>query len=333
MQAIGRIVEEVADSTATVLIRGESGVGKDLVARAIVAASRRPDQPFVKVNCAALPAELLESELFGHERGAFTGAYQRKLGKFEFAQQGTLFLDEIGEMPPPLQAKLLHVLQDREFFRVGGRELIQAETRIIASTNRDLEAALQGGQFREDLYYRLNVVELHVPRLRERASEIPALVAHFVAKFSAGAERRSEIPPPMLELLTRYPWPGNVRELENVVRRLVMLGHVEQVHADIVSTLTGARAGARPAPAEPAALPDPPPPAGDLGLREIGRLAACAAEKQALSDVLNRVHWSRKEAARVLKVSYKTLLVKIAEYRLDEGRRRRAAAPATLETR
>jgi two-component system, NtrC family, response regulator AtoC len=338
MQAIGRIVEEVADSTATVLIRGESGVGKDLIARAIVAASQRPEQPFVKVNCAALPAELLESELFGHERGAFTGAYQRKLGKFEYAQNGTLFLDEIGEMPPPLQAKLLHVLQDREFFRVGGRELIQAETRIIASTNRDLEAALQGGQFREDLYYRLNVVELYVPRLRERAGEIPALVAHFLAKFSAEADRRIEMPPAMLDLFTRYHWPGNVRELENVVRRLVMLGHVETVHADIVSRLAGSRTSSRPAPSDPD-IPtpgpsvSPVPPSGNLGLREIGRLAACAAEKQALTDVLNRVRWNRKEAARILKVSYKTLLLKIGEFGLDEGKRRRAAPPVTLETR
>jgi transcriptional regulator with GAF, ATPase, and Fis domain len=331
MQSIGRIVEEVADSSATVLIRGESGVGKDLVARAIVAASRRPEQPFVKVNCAALPAELLESELFGHERGAFTGAYQRKLGKFEFAQQGTLFLDEIGELPPPLQAKLLHVLQDRQFFRVGGRELIQAESRIIASTNRDLEAAMRGGQFREDLYYRLNVVELHVPRLRERAGEIPALVEHFLAKFSAAGDRRVEIPATLLDLFVRYPWPGNVRELENVVRRLVMLGHVETVYADIVGTLTGAREGSRPVEALPPA-PPPAPSAPQLGLREIGRLAACAAEKQALSDVLHQVRWNRKAAARILKVSYKTLLLKIGEYGLDESRRRRLAPAAIPQT-
>jgi transcriptional regulator with GAF, ATPase, and Fis domain len=335
MRAIQRIVDEVADCSATVLIRGESGVGKDLVARAIVSASRRPDQPFVKVNCAALPAELLESELFGHERGAFTGAYQRKLGKFEFAQHGTLFLDEIGELPLPLQAKLLHVLQDREFFRIGGRELVRADTRIIASTNRDLEAALRAGQFREDLYYRLNVVELHVPPLRERAEEIPALVAHFLARFSAEGGRRVEIAPAVLELFTGYHWPGNVRELENLVRRLVMLGHVGPVYDDVVNTLTGARpAAAAPGPPAPpasaAAAPAAPP--GGLGLRDIGRHAGLEAEKKALVEVLQRVRWNRKEAARVLKVSYKTLLVKIGAYDLDERRaRRRAGAgpPAT----
>jgi transcriptional regulator with GAF, ATPase, and Fis domain len=332
LRAVQVIIEEVADCSATVLIRGESGVGKDLVARAIVSASRRPDQPFVKVNCAALPAELLESELFGHERGAFTGAYQRKLGKFEFAQHGTLFLDEIGELPLPLQAKLLHVLQDREFFRIGGRELVQADTRIVASTNRDLEAALRAGQFREDLYYRLNVVELHVPPLRERVDEIPALVAHFLAKFSAQGGRRVEISPATLDLFTRYHWPGNVRELENLVRRLVMLGHVAPVYDDIVSTLTAGR----PAPAGPVLEVTPAPgqaPAvfpAELGLREIGRHAAVAAEKKALSDVLQRVRWNRKEAARALKVSYKTLLVKIAEYGLDDRPARRAASAANL---
>jgi transcriptional regulator with GAF, ATPase, and Fis domain len=196
MRAIHCIVQEVADSSATVLIRGESGVGKDLVARAIVSASQRPQQPFVKVNCAALPAELLESELFGHERGAFTGAYQRKHGKFEFAQHGTLFLDEIGELPLALQAKLLHVLQDREFFRVGGRELIEVDTRVLASTNRDLKAALRDGQFRDDLYYRLNVVQLWVPPLRDRHEEIPSLAAHFASQFGEPSGRRVEIARP-----------------------------------------------------------------------------------------------------------------------------------------
>jgi transcriptional regulator with GAF, ATPase, and Fis domain len=326
MRAIHRIIEEVADSTATVLIRGESGVGKDLVARAIVRASTRPEQPFVKANCTALPAELLESELFGHERGAFTGAYQRKLGKFEFAQHGTLFLDEIGELPLPLQAKLLHVLQDREFFRLGGRELIQADTRIIASTSRDLETARGQGQFREDLYYRLNVVELHVPPLRERPEEIPALAAHFVARLGEQGGRRAEIPPRMLDLFTHYHWPGNVRELENLVRRVVMLGHVPRVYDDVVDALTRSRTAPATSPTGARPPASPPP---DRGLREIGRHAAGEAEKRALGEVLHRVRWNRKEAARVLKVSYKTLLLKIAEFGLDDRRSRRRAA-ATL---
>jgi transcriptional regulator with PAS, ATPase and Fis domain len=341
MRAIRRIIEEIADSSATVLVRGESGVGKDLIARAIPGASRRPEQPFVKVNCAALPSELLESELFGHEKGAFTGAYQRKQGKFEFAQHGTLFLDEIGELPLPLQAKLLHVLQDREFFRIGGRELIQADTRIIASTNRDLQAALRLGQFREDLFYRLNVVEIHVPPLRDRREEIPALVEHFLTKFAEEGGRRVEVAAPMMKLFVEYHWPGNVRELENLIRRLVVLGHVNRVHEEIVSTLSGAHA--RPAAVwngverrEPSANGHAAAHATNgngagaagsadvLGLRQIARRAAFEAEKKAVAEVLHRVRWNRKQAARVLKISYKTMLLKIAECGLDDraGRQR-----------
>jgi transcriptional regulator with GAF, ATPase, and Fis domain len=341
MRAIRRIIEEIADSSATVLVRGESGVGKDLIARAIPGASRRPEQPFVKVNCAALPSELLESELFGHEKGAFTGAYQRKQGKFEFAQHGTLFLDEIGELPLPLQAKLLHVLQDREFFRIGGRELIQADTRIIASTNRDLQSALRLGQFREDLFYRLNVVEIHVPPLRDRREEIPALVEHFLTKFAEEGGRRVEVAPPMMKLFIEYHWPGNVRELENLVRRLVVLGHVARVHEEIVSTLSGAHG--RPAPVsverrEPVVNGNghhghPPTPAASadaLGLRQIARRAAFEAEKKAVAEVLHRVRWNRKQAARVLKISYKTMLLKIAECGLDDRGGRRAAEKGEL---
>jgi transcriptional regulator with GAF, ATPase, and Fis domain len=337
MRAIRRIIEEIADSSATVLVRGESGVGKDLIARAIPGASRRPEQPFVKVNCAALPSELLESELFGHEKGAFTGAYQRKQGKFEFAQHGSLFLDEIGELPLPLQAKLLHVLQDREFFRIGGRELIQADTRIIASTNRDLQAALRLGQFREDLFYRLNVVEIHVPPLRERREEIPALVEHFLTKFAEEGGRRVEVAPPMMKLFIEYHWPGNVRELENLVRRLVVLGHVARVHEEIVGTLSGAHGRPAPAPVgverrEPGVngqghnghAPTPAASADALGLRQIARRAAFEAEKKAVAEVLHRVRWNRKQAARVLKISYKTMLLKIAECGLDDRPGRRA---------
>jgi len=335
MRAIRRIIEEIADSSATVLVRGESGVGKDLIARAIPGASRRPEQPFVKVNCAALPSELLESELFGHEKGAFTGAYQRKQGKFEFAQHGTLFLDEIGELPLSLQAKLLHVLQDREFFRIGGRELIQADTRILASTNRDLQAALRLGQFREDLFYRLNVVEIHVPALRERREEIPALIEHFLTKFAEEGGRRVEVAEPMMKLFIEYHWPGNVRELENLIRRLVVLGHVNRVHEEIITTLSGAHA--RPAAVwngverrEPGANGHPAGvqatnghggsavPADALGLRQIARRAAFEAEKKAVAEVLHRVRWNRKQAARVLKISYKTMLLKIAECGLDD---------------
>src|SRR5258705_641762 len=193
MRAIGSIIESIADTDTTVLIRGESGVGKDLIARAVHRASTRRDEPFVKVNCAAIPHELLESELFGHEKGAFTGAHRRKPGQFEYANKGTLFLDEIAEFPLALQAKLLHVLQDFRFSRVGGHGLIKVDARVIAATNRDLEAAMTRGQFREDLYYRLNVVEIRVPPLRERRDEIPVLAADFLAKFNAQYGRKKQL--------------------------------------------------------------------------------------------------------------------------------------------
>ena len=329
MRGIKEIIDEVADSSATVLIRGESGVGKDVIARAIPAASKRPDQPFVKLNCAALPAELLESELFGHERGAFTGAYQRKLGKFEYANGGTLFLDEIGELPLGLQAKLLHVLQDCEFFRIGGRELIHVDTRVIASTNRNLEAALTTGHFREDLYYRLNVVEIHVPALRERKEEIPGLVRHFIDKYRSQAKKEVLVTPEVMQLFVDYDWPGNVRELENLVRRLTVLGHVPNLYDSILGFLTSARSRRRtPEPPGVEEKPSVEPVAAAIraprstpedrpGLKEIARQAAREAEARALLEVLNRVRWNRLEAARLLKISYKTLLAKISACGLD----------------
>src|SRR5437667_7515029 len=229
MRAIRTVVENIADTDATVLIRGESGVGKDLVARAIHAASPRRSGPFVKVNCAAIPVGLLESELFGHEKGAFTGAHRRKPGQFEYANKGTVYLDEIAELPLVLQAKLLHVLQDFRFARVGGNGLIDVDTRVIAATNRHLEQAMDRGEFREDLYYRLNVVEIRVPPLRERREEIPALVSWFLAKFNAQYGRQKQLPPETIARLTEYSWAGNVRELENAIRRLVVLTDGEQM--------------------------------------------------------------------------------------------------------
>src|SRR5262245_3130762 len=266
MRAIRRIIEEVAGTNAAVLIRGESGVGKDLVARAIHSASTRRQQPWIKVNCAALPAELLESELFGHEKGAFTGAHSRKLGKFEFAHLGTIFLDEVGELPLALQPKLLHVLQDLAFSRIGGRELIHVDLPVVASTNRDLEDALENGQFREDLYYRLNVVEIRVPPLRERREEIPALAAGFLAAFNRQYQRDVKLEADVLSLFGEYTWPGNVRELENVVRRLVVLANAKQVCEELLGRLrTVARRSGD----------DPPPRVGPshghsgLGLKDI----------------------------------------------------------------
>ena len=311
MRAIRSVIESIADTDTTVLIRGESGVGKDLIARAVHAASARRQGPFVKVNCAAIPQELLESELFGHEKGAFTGAHRRKPGQFEFANMGTIYLDEIGELPLALQAKLLHVLQDFRFSRVGGHLPIDVDARVIAATNRRLEEAMAQGEFREDLYYRLNVVEIQVPPLRERREEIPGLVAWFLAKFNAQYGRQKTLSAETLARLTAYPWSGNVRELENIIRRMVVLADGEQAFEAQFARSRGART-----------VHPQPSPSVTESLREIARRGAREAERHALSEVLERVRWNRAEASRILKVSYKTLLTKIAECELTAPARR-----------
>jgi two-component system response regulator AtoC len=300
MRAIRSVIESIADTDTTVLIRGESGVGKDLVARAVHAASARRHGPFIKVNCAAIPQGLLESELFGHEKGAFTGAHRRKPGQFEYANKGTIYLDEIAELPLALQAKLLHVLQDFRFSRVGGHGLLEVDARVVAATNRDLEEAMARGEFREDLYYRLNVVEIRVPPLRERREEIPGLASWFLAKFNAQYGRQKQLLPETMARLTEYSWSGNVRELENVIRRLVVLTDGEQAFEALVTRgRNGHAAATRPLVTE--------------GLREIARRGAREAERKALEEVLEHVRWNRAEASRILKVSYKTLLNKICE--------------------
>ena len=313
MRAIRTVIESIADTDATVLIRGESGVGKDLVARAVHAASTRRRGPLIKVNCAAIPHGLLESELFGHEKGAFTGAHRRKSGQFEYADKGTIYLDEIAELPLALQAKLLHVLQDFRFSRVGGHELLEVDMRVIAATNRNLEEAMACREFREDLYYRLNVVEIRVPPLRERREEIPELAARLLARFNAQYGRQKELMPETLARLTEYTWSGNVRELENVMRRLVVLADGEQAIAALVTRGRNGHNGHGSAPEFTVA---------EGGLREIGRRGARQAEREALREVLERVSWNRAEAARILKVSYKTLLTKISECSLTAPPRR-----------
>ena len=317
MRAIGAIIKSISDTDTTVLIRGESGVGKDLIARAVHQASIRSDGPFVKVNCAAIPSDLLESQLFGHEKGAFTGAHRRKFGQFEYANKGTLFLDEIAELPLALQAKLLHVLQDFRFSRVGGHAVIAVDARVIAATNRDLERAMERGAFREDLYYRLNVVDIRVPPLRERRDEIPTLTAYFLAKFNAQYGRNKQLSPETLARLQEYPWSGNVRELENAVRRLVVLADGELA----VEALAAPRRNV---------VVDVQRATFSEGLREIARRGAREAERKALAEVLDRVSWNRAEAARILKVSSKTLLNKIAEYGLSVQSRR--TRPAFMPT-
>jgi len=309
MRAVRTIIESIADTDAMVLIRGESGVGKDLVARSIHAHSSRCHGPFVKVNCAAIPHDLLESELFGHERGAFTGAHRRKPGQFEYAKGGTLYLDEIAELPLALQAKLLHVLQDFTFARVGGHGLIDVDARVIAATNRDLERQMALGEFRDDLYYRLNVVELRIPPLRERREEIPGLVALFLTRFNKQYRRQKQLSAETLARLTQHPWSGNIRELENVIRRMVVLDDGEQAFEALAASGRNGSGIVRPVVLV------------SESLREVARRAAREAERNTLAEVLERVHWNRALASRILRVSYKTMLHKIAEYGLTPVRR------------
>ena len=317
MRALLHDIRQVADTNATVLIQGESGVGKEVVAKTIHFASNRRRRPFVKINCASLPGELLESELFGHEKGAFTGAYRRKPGKFEIAERGTLFLDEVGELPLALQAKLLHVLQDNEFGRVGGTETLSADVRIVAATNRPLEKAVMDGTFREDLYYRLKVVDLYVPPLRERREEITGLARTFVARFNEQFQREVTLSADSLRLLRDYQWPGNVRELENMMKRIVVLQGEHLLRQELApKTIT---------PSTPRVMLSAVGQERPRTLKEIARQAAVDAERDAIRDVLEQVHWNRAEAARQLGISYKTLLYKIDQCGLARKRGPRSA--------
>jgi two-component system response regulator AtoC len=315
MQAIRGTIAQIANTDVTVLIQGESGVGKEIVAREIHERSSRAAGEFVKVNCAALPEPLLESELFGYEKGAFTGAFGRKRGKFEHGSGGTVFLDEIGEMSPGLQAKLLQVLQDREFTRLGGNEVIQVDVRVVCATHRPLEEMVRSGRFREDLYFRLNVVNVRIPPLRERREEIEPLVDSFLRRYAFKYRR----PLPRLsgelrEALALYDYPGNIRELENLVKRVVVLESEAPVLGDL------RRAAHRPAGriSFHALFEELGATAGDLPLREVGRRASLEAERETIALALSRTGWNRKQAARLLNVSYKTLLQKIRETGLRE---------------
>jgi two-component system, NtrC family, response regulator AtoC len=324
MQAVRALVARVADSDVTVLVRGETGTGKELVARGLRSGSTRRDKPFVKVNCAALPGELLESELFGFERGAFTGAQQAKPGRFEAADGGTIFLDEIGEMPATLQAKLLQVLQDGEFSRLGGLTEVHVDVRIVAATNCDLEHAVATGAFREDLYFRINVVEITLPPLRERKEDLPLLVDHFLERQREASRHTGrqpgmrELSDETLDLFASYDWPGNVRELENLVKRIVVLGD-EAVAQDVIERRQHAVPVRPIADPGPVALPPAEPGNRLTSLKDIGKSAAREAERIAILDMLERTRWNRKEAAEILGISYKALLYKIKDNRLDEA--------------
>jgi two-component system response regulator AtoC len=307
-------LEHIADTDVIVLVHGESGVGKEVVARAVHETSSRRGMPFVKVNCAALPGELLESELFGYEKGAFTGAHQRKIGKFEQAEGGTIFLDEIGEMSPTAQAKMLHVLQDAIISRLGGNREIRIDVRVVAATNRDLRAMVASGGFREDLYFRLNVVNLRVPPLRERREEVLPLLEHFVRRYARHYGRPAPtLGPELCSILERHAFPGNIRELENMVKRIVVLGSDEPILADLLERQRDPEEENR---RFEHLLKEVEESAGQVPLREVGRRAAQEAERAAIVRVLLRTDWNRKAAARILGVSYKTLLQKIRLYDL-----------------
>jgi len=296
MHRVRDICNHIAETDVPVLILGESGVGKEVVAHYIHARSGRPD-PFVKVNCAALPTDLLESELFGHERGAFTGAQREKPGKFELAGQGTILLDEIGDMSPLLQAKLLHVLQDGEYSRLGGTSTFTSKARTIAATNKQLHTLVRNGEFREDLFFRLNVVTLEIPPLRERREDIAPLCSHFLKTYRDRYKSSvKEVPPELMTALIRYPWPGNIRQLENVIKRFLIFPEVQLAISELERS---------------AAMPLQSSHSRELSLKELSAGAAEKAEKELILRTLEEVNWNRKQAAKRLKICYKSLLTKL----------------------
>ncbi|MEW6542024.1 MAG: sigma 54-interacting transcriptional regulator [Nitrospirota bacterium] len=315
MRQVYEAIRRVSHSPATVLLRGESGTGKELVAKAIHLESPRARGPFVRLHCAALTETLLESELFGHERGAFTGAVESRKGRFELADGGTLFLDEIGDIPPATQVKLLRVLQDRCFERVGGTRPIQVDVRVISATHRDLEALVRAGTFREDLYYRLNVVPVTLPPLRERAGDVPLLIAHFLARFNRENRRRVRLGPELLALMARYHWPGNVRELQNCVERLVVMAEPGQEWVTLErlpSSLRGyfadlwqvTQGGREPGGSEPSG--------GSLGQ------SVQALERRRLVEALAQAGWVQARAARGLGLTPRQVAYKMRKYGIRE---------------
>lgn len=304
----------VAHVDIPVLLLGESGTGKEVLARLIHKLSRRAHRTFLKVNCAAVPADLLESELFGYEPGAFTGATHAKPGKFELCNKGTILLDEIGEMPPALQAKLLHVLQDQQFSRLGSRSIIKVDVRILAATNIDIPQALATKRLREDLYYRLNAFTLQLPPLRERKEEIPILLKHFMTRM-AEQYARPQLPlsPPLLEACQRHSWPGNLRELNNFLKRYLILGDETLAAAELQPRNDGNGGGAH---------ADSGGRSGESsgGLKSLARTAKDEAEGEAIRQALEQTNWNRKQAAGLLQISYKALLYKIRQYGIAEAK-------------
>ena len=328
IERIRELIYHVADTGLHVIITGESGVGKEVVAQNLYDKSPRKDNPFIKVNCAALPDGLLESELFGFERGAFTGADRKKRGKFELAHKGVIFLDEIGDMSLSLQSKLLHVLQDGEFAPLGSEKEVRTDAWVIAATNQELEQKVKKGLFREDLYYRLNTIKIYIAPLRNRPEDIPLLIDYYIEKyFSQFDKKRIPKPDPdAMEKLMAYSWPGNVRELQNVLKRILVMGNWEEIVDELTHSgyaahnLTTTETSSK----EPSIVSDilnsaggSPPDLELFSLKEIKRRTLDKVEKEAISYVLGRSDWNRSKAAKILKISYKTLLYKISDLNIE----------------
>jgi two-component system, NtrC family, response regulator AtoC len=308
MKKVQRDLAMIATADVPVLIQGPSGTGKEIIARMIHRASGYAKGPYLKVNCPAIPDALLESELFGYEKGAFTGAYTSKPGLIVLANRGTLFLDEIGELSLPLQSKLLQVLQDGKFCRIGAQEDTRSEARVICATNRDLKQEIEAGAFREDLYYRINVVNVTLPSLRERSADIPELVEYFRDHFNMVYNRRvPPISPPLLRVLQAYQWPGNIRQLENMIKRYVVLGTETCIASDLSEP-------------GPGLFEVDIPEHGPVPLKKMTQQATRRLERQIILKVLQSHHWNRRRAAEVLRISYRALLYKIRDAGLSPGR-------------
>jgi len=317
MQEIFKIIEKVADTPSTVLITGESGTGKELIATALHEGSSRRNKPLIRINCAAIPKDLMESELFGYERGAFTGAVTSKPGRFELADGGTLFLDEIAEIPVEMQVKILRALQESEFERVGGIKTTRVDVRLIAATNRNLELEIEAGRFRKDLYYRLAVVPIVLPALRERQSDIPMLTHHFIEKYNRKLNKKIEgISDEALALLQAYAWPGNIRELENLMERVLLFADGPKIAAkDLPDQI---RQAAVETPAAASTTADGTP--AETGLKDIVRMKSAALEKDLIAKALDETGGNVTRAARLLQISRKSLQTKMKEFGLrDEG--------------
>jgi two-component system, NtrC family, response regulator AtoC len=315
MQALRERLSKIAGANVPVLIQGESGTGKDIIARMIHVASPWRTGPWVKVNCPAIPGTLLESELFGYEKGAFTGAFGTKPGRVEMAHRGTLFLDEISELDMSLQSKLLQLLQDGQFCRIGAQEDKKVEVRVVCATNRKLEDEITNGTFRADLFYRINVVSLCMPPLRERTSDLPNLVAYFIESYNRKFNARAKaLSPELMNSLGKYHWPGNVRELENLIKRYVILGTEDAIVADL-------------RPRETDFFNADIVVDGPISLKKLTRQAVHELERKIILKVLQHHHWNRKQAARALNISYRALLYKIRDAGLPSNRSRRPTIP------